>query len=292
MNKPAVKLLLSGLMVIGISVFSLFDRSWCETVKTDGNWTAETITVDGQAADWDNIAGFYFENENASVSFCNDDKNLFILFKVRDSRSARAIKMSGITLYLNSDGKKKKDFYIKFKGGPSMETIAAISGESNYQDRMPPEMRYRMDSLMANNSDELILYIKETAHRLISMNGSNGPEAASDTSQGSITYEFRVPLYESQGSSYGLNALLGTKFAIGAEWGGEQTGELKNRKGGGGSGFGGPGEGMGGRGGGMGPGGGMGDPPRGGMRPQGLEKQEIWIETNLTSAGTESQKEN
>lgn len=286
-------------MIIGISISLFNDSPLCRTLKIDGNRIVDSITIDGKLQDWYNVGSTYLNEEQAGMSFGNDDQNIYILFKTRDARWAQTIRITGLTIYLNAKGKKDKDFYLKFKGGATMDEIAAISPETKERfSRMPAEVRQRMEERAVTNQDELILYIKDQAQRLIDLNGVNGPSAAYDTSQGFFVYEFQIPLAETNDNIYGLDAESGNNFAIGAEWG--DMGDFARKPEGSlrpGGGFGGGGGGMPpGGGGGMPPGGGMGGgrPPggggmggHGGNRPKMPEKQEVWIETKLLLANDE-----
>jgi len=250
-------------------------------------WAEATITIDGHMDDWKGLPTKLFTDANAALSVGNDQDYLYVLFRTVDHRWARTIMMSGLKLYFNSRGKEKKDFWIKFTGGPTKEQLNAISGMS---DDRPPDSRPRgIDRdgpMIAGQEPRLSCFIKNRIiEKPIPADGGEGPAAAFDTSLGFFTYEFRIPLDTSVVRYYGIGAEAGQEIAIGAEWGGMD--EMKRQMPGGEHGGGMGGGRMGGRGGGMGGGkGGRGGGP-GMSRPEKPQKKEIWLKTRLADPGGE-----
>jgi hypothetical protein len=208
---------------------------------------------------------------------------------------ARAVHQSGITLYLDNRGKKKRDFVLSFRGGPSMAEIRQLDTlrVSREGDQMGGPMRddrmRRGDSL---RGPKLICTVKDRIEeKPIPVDGTEGPSAASGVDNGFFVYEFRIPLQSSEVRDYGLGATLGKKISVGLVWG-----EMRRPEWGEGGGPGGMEGGMRPPGGGFPDGGGgMGGRPGGGMRggrPEGLkmpEKQEVWVKATLASGAEETE---
>ena len=263
---------------------SLLSVSGCKTREINTVWTDTPRQIDGNTADWQDVAGLYLPDQDAGLAVSNDESYVYLLFRTTDPMWAGTIKRTGLTLYLDSEGGQDKDFFIKYTGGPSREVLMTMAGRSREgrgnrdggtgrPDREPPE----------DQPPQLTCYVKDRIiEKPIPLDGSEGPAAAFDTCQGFFVYEFRVPLSESTVRSYGIGAQAGAKVAVGAEWG--DMGERPSMGGGMRGGMdGGPGGGMGGRGGGIGGrGGGMGGPP-GGQRPEMPQKREVWFKTVLAT---------
>ena len=249
----------------------------CKSQKIPGNWTDSEIVVDGKIDDWSKIPVMFFEEQGAALSFCNDSSSLYIQFRTSDSKWIRTIKMSGITLYFDTSGKENKDFYVRYKGGPSMKDLMDKGGQ------MKKDSPSEMNPMGGDTATQLTCYIKNRIiEKPIRSDGSEGPEVAYDTSYGFYCYEFRIPLQASTIRYYGLDTSPGNPISIGAVWG--DMGEMKQTR---------PDMG-GGSGGGMGggpPGGGMGGgPPGGGMggkKPDMPSKQEVWLKSQLMIPVTE-----
>ncbi len=239
-------------------------------------WTPEPITVDGDVTDWDSIPTVYLEDEGVAVEICNDSTNVYIMYRFRDAKSLRAIRMTGLKVWLDAKGKKKKDFGIRYNGGPTFSEIQELTGtdEEDFFNTMPPERRERMMQRMSGDREQFtVIYRGKEQRETIPTNGSRGPAVSFASSDGFIAYEFSIPLQPSDYGTFGIGAQPDEKIGIGSEWGGRR--EREGRDGG----MTGMGRGGGGRGGDFG--GGRRGSRSGGDRMQMPEKQEFWFKTEL-----------
>ena len=111
-----------------LAMLLLVAVSGCKTVEMRSVWRQTPIKIDGKMGDWSGTTSTYFEDQDAIVSFCNDHDYLYIQFRTRSDQWARTIKMTGLTLYIDAEGKKGKNFFIKYRGGPKMEPLRAGRG--------------------------------------------------------------------------------------------------------------------------------------------------------------------
>ncbi len=261
-----------------------------KSVEADSRWAERQIRVDGRSDDWVSVQGAYLSDQNAAFAFCNDSDFLYVLFRTTDPRWTRTIKATGITLYFDAKGGKKKDASICFKVGPTMEQVMAMRENGSVPERNRP----RPDGRRAFEMDEAPIppsLTSSSKERLkdesIPLDGTAGPAAAFDTCQGFFTYEFRVPLSIDKKYVLGVGAKPGQGISVGAVWG--EMGEMMSPGDGPEGGIGGPpGGGLGGSGGGMGMPregemGGPGGRREGGERLQMPRKQEIWMKVPLAS---------
>jgi hypothetical protein len=269
------------------------DPGWSRSDKMVSKYVASSIKVDGRYDDWRDLPSTFLEEQKAVVAISNDNQNLYLMFRTNDPRWVRTISRSGLTIYVDPKGGKKKDFFVRFKGGPSREQLLALVGRGGEtpdgaRRQMPEGREPQMDDRNANDTvPTLTCYVKERIEeKLIPLDGTEGPAAAFDTSRGFFVYEFKLPIKESELRYYGFAAEPGKELSIGLIWG--EMDQMRGERPKGGMDFGGPGGGPGsgpgglggggGMGGGMGRGGGMGGPPGGMQRPS---KQEIWVKTTL-----------
>ncbi len=240
-----------------ITLIILFGQFEIKAVDLESSRISEKITVDGKIDEWLKLPSQFFEDEKMSFAISNDNENLYFLFKTREKKVAQQIKVTGVSFYIDIKGKKKKDFYIKFQGGPKFEERTKKKG--------------------ADDRDRFRCFIKDRIlEKDIPLDGSQGPSAAFDTSYGFYAYEFSVPLRKSEVRNYGLGLTDQKKISIGIVWG--EFDKSKKRRG---AGFGGGGHGSQGggqMGGGRGGGGGQrGFGPRGDRKKGDFKKQEIWL---------------
>ncbi len=262
-----------ALALPALAVFALL--AGCKTQQVPSVWALEPIVVDGKMTEWTDKPITYFEDQGAALGFGNDSENLYIHFRFTNPSWARAIRMTGLTLWIDTSGKKNKDVGLRFHGGPAMEELPAVSRErrSDGLTRQQKEQLLQRDAMSHN---QLIFFDQSYyVEAGIPTDGSRGPAAGYDTSFGFYSFEFSVPLTGSGVQFYGLGAQPGQTISIGAEWGDMSS---LRREGMGRDGMRGD---MGGGRGGMGGGrGGMG----GGQRPGGMkppEKQEVWVKIEL-----------
>ena len=263
------------LMAIMLMMMTAISSVWADDVPSV--WAENPITIDGKTTEWTSLLGKLLTEQNAALAVSNDQEFLYVTFRTTDIRWVTAIKMTGITLYLDSEGGKDKDFYIKYSGGPSREQLRTmVERIGSSEGQMSGQMRGGQMS-GEDQPPYMLMFIKDQmAEKKIPLDGSQGPAAAFDTCQGFYTYEFRIPLAEGDAFRYGLGIDQGQKVGIGCVWG-EVSGGMKRERPSSGKGNGGMcGGGMGGsRSGGMGGGG------RGGERPGMPTKQEIWFKSIL-----------
>jgi hypothetical protein len=281
----------------------------CAEVEVTSRWSAAGIKVDGLRGDWPNGAVGFLKDPEASVGVCNDSQNLYVVLAFRNEDWARVVRMSGLTLWLDNQGKKKKEFMLKFTSGPGRDQMKGGNPpDSATVMRQRPDMESETGGMPGGRKAEttLVCYQKDRiAEKQIPLSGGEGPAAAFALDQGMYVYEFKIPLHESEVRNYGVAPISGKPFSIGLIWGEMDRTKMRRPEGGGGmggdmgGGFPGGGPGGGGPGGGMG--GGMGGGPGGGGpggsgggpmgQRRGSEKQELWLKAKLvTSSGETSTK--
>ncbi len=255
------------------------------------------IKLDGKRSDWPDSTVTYLNDAEASVGLCTDSQNLYVMLAIQKPQYARLIRMSGLTLYFDAQGKDHKDFWVKFTGGPTMTEIraeAAKTGDST-QSQLSPEGAERMHERDQNYENQFICYQKDRiSEKPIPVDGSEGPAVAYGIDEGFFVYEFSVPLKESSVRYYGLGEIPKQDVSVGLVWGEFDRSAMRGSGGDeGGMRHGG----MGGWPGGMGEGGrrmggGGGFPGGGRMGREMPKKQEVWIKAKLTAAeGTGSSEQ-
>jgi hypothetical protein len=254
----------------------------CKGTEVQTNWSTTQVKIDGETNDWANTPMVYFEESGVQLGLRNDSENLYILFRFSNQAWARAIHRGGLTLWLDNSGKKKKDFGIRYAGGPSISEMQkeGMPNRGGFWDSLTPEQQQRLTDMQTAAANQIIVINnKSEQERAISADGSSGPAVSFGSPQGAYTYEFSIPLQKSDVSRYGIGAQPGQAICLGLEWGGMSKADRANmEKMGGGMGGGPPGGMGGGPPGGNPPGGG-----RGGPGMQSTEKQEIWVKTSLAS---------
>ncbi len=267
-------------------VTALFFNTGCSSkiIKTKSVWLKSDIEINGSINDWEEIPVISTDDDNTfNFKLCNDNDYLYTVFYSRNLHLSGQIKTMGLKLWVDSTGGKNKKRGLFFRGGPEL---------SKKRDLAPPEEHFEGKVMqfptgdIPFGKDKFAVINNEGDEYFILQDGTNGPAIGYSISNGTLIYEFKIPLRVKELESFAIGAKPGDEISICLELqGGEKS------------------EGMGGRqrpqggppgrmnmvneqiGGGMPPGGG-GGPGRG--RPPGGEppeetKKEVWIKIHLAS---------
>ena len=193
-------------------------------------WTATAPTIDGSNSDWEGGTLTLYKKAKVDYAFRNDADNLYVIFIFNEpSREyLSTIQQSGITLWLNTDGKKKKNYGIRFgiktvSADNYIQIVEEMMGES-----MPEEKKQQ---IKAKESYQIF------HNEVIDKQGeappiASGPTAPAFNTGGgreTVVYEFKVPLNKNEASPVGIGTAPGGSLTIGFEWGGT-TKEMRQDK--------------------------------------------------------------
>ena len=88
----------------------------CKGTVMQSSWTSSPITIDGKTNDWNDIPAMADEKNGITFKAANDSENVYVLFALTEPFKARSIRMRGMTIWIDRNGKKDKNFGIKFIG--------------------------------------------------------------------------------------------------------------------------------------------------------------------------------
>jgi len=79
-------------------------------------WNTAQMSVDGTDFDWQDAFPAFEKKVAVDYAFKNDANFLYILFRFKDPKQFMStISWTGMTVYLDPNGKKKKDYFINFR---------------------------------------------------------------------------------------------------------------------------------------------------------------------------------
>jgi hypothetical protein len=195
-------------------------------------WTAQPPVIDGLDDDW---AGAEMSGEkkvNVDYSIRNDAQSMYVLFVFNDPKYLSSINATGITLYYNTEGKKKKDHAYTFirQKVTGEELIAYLKnrGEALTEEQMQsidPQKTYSV--FMTDRTGKKDKEIPP----ITPIPGLINPGFKISKKGEAIVYEFRVPLQRAETSPRGMGVEPGQNFKIGFEWGGMTEALMKRLSG-------------------------------------------------------------
>lgn len=98
------KIFIAGLFFSGVNTFAVAQK--VQNVQENALWASTPVKVDGKITD--EVFQAYNKSTLLSYTMSNDDKNLYLVIKSADHTNNNRIMMGGITLAINTDGKKKE----------------------------------------------------------------------------------------------------------------------------------------------------------------------------------------
>ena len=89
------------------------------------------IQVDGNGTEWPADALLLEKDVNVNYSFQNDASNLYVFFQFNEAKYMSSVEATGLTLWVNNDGKEKKTHGLHFyrKAVAAAELIKILEGE-------------------------------------------------------------------------------------------------------------------------------------------------------------------
>ena len=193
-------------------------------------WTEAPVNIDGSAEDWAEHTLSFEKKVKVDCAYRNDSGYLYVLFIFKDPKYLTSINASGMTIYFNTEGKKKKDSGITFSNRRvSAEQFIALIEQQ--QGQLPEERKSQ---------------IKNTPYYFVQnytvINKKKNPPSQAEESvevkralfrfakdQATVVYEFAIPLEKSTKLAPGIGTEPGKAIKIGFEWGG-MTKAMKDAK--------------------------------------------------------------
>jgi len=208
--------------------FSLLSFSKKEII--DSKWVDFPLTIDGSNDEW-TVDVLNFEKKvDVKYAFRNDAENLYVLFIFNDPQYLSSIDATGMTLWFNTEGKKKKNYGLTFiKKQVSADAFisileqqkGALSEEEKNNIRANP--RYFLHNIKAVGKENTSISQQADSEE------ANVALFRSMRKENTVMYEFAVPLKRMTEQAHGIGTEPGKIVKIGFEWGG-LTEEMKNAR--------------------------------------------------------------
>lgn len=199
-----IKLLpLTVLLVISGS--QIIAQSHLKDVQATSVWAPATVKIDGRINEWEDSFQAYNKSTRLYYTLSNNDKYLFLAITSTDAANNNKIVAGGITLTVNTAGKKKdKDAYsLTFpnlsRGGGRGQRGQRGGGRpgGRVQGTEPDTAAIAAGrrQLVASSKEIKVLGFKEITDTLISIYNEYGIKTAIGyDSLGNYSYELAVPL--------------------------------------------------------------------------------------------------
>ncbi len=183
-------------------------------------WTTSPPNIDGSNSDWEGGTRTLNKKTQVDYAFRNDADNLYVIFIFNEPRQFMStIRDTGITLWLNTDGTKKKKYGIKF----AIKTVSADDYIQIVEEMMGKSMPEEKKKQIKAKESYQIFHNEVIDKKGEAPDIASGPAApAFNTIWGreKVVYEFKVPLKRDEANPVGIGISSGGSLSIGFEWGG------------------------------------------------------------------------
>jgi hypothetical protein len=217
------------------------------------------LVIDGNLTDWGDSLRYRNEEKNIKYTLANDKENLYAAIRISDRLEQARVLNSGITISIDTHGKKKETFSMTFPlrypgtPAPAFTGFKDDGGEITKEER-EELTRERITTLRSIK----MTGFKDIENDMITTSNTYGIKAAVDyDADGNLVYEAAIPLKFFHADDIAKNEWA-FNFKINGMQKPERGTQSGDSQGGGGRG----GMGGGGRGGGMGRGGNSGNTDR------------------------------
>lgn len=196
-----IKIILPAILVV--SGFNLFGQQRLKDVQVTSVWAPEQVKIDGKLNEWEDTFQAYNKSTRLYYTLSNNTQYLFLAVTSTDAGNNNKIAAGGITLSINTAGKKKeKDAFsltypmIDRSGGRGQN---GRRGGGRQGERSAAEdssaVAERRKQLISSSKEIKVLGFAAIADTLISIYNEYGIKTAIGYDPlGNYTYELAVPL--------------------------------------------------------------------------------------------------
>jgi hypothetical protein len=217
MKNTGMKIIIVVMALVLTPVFIAFAK---EKIA-QSTWAASQLAIDGLVNDWEADPLNEEKKVKAEYAFRNDSDFLYVLFKFNDLKYLSSIEISGMTLWVDTEGKKDKKMGIRF----TQKKISAdeyISLLEKQQGTLSDEQKknVRASAFYFISQPEMV---DKKGNPLENEKASEAVKGAAfnvSAAQEAVTYEFRLPLKSLAEALLGSGTKADQTIGVGFEWGG------------------------------------------------------------------------
>lgn len=197
-----------------VASFLLFMLASCSNIFVNSKWSDAGINIDGIADDWTSKA-IYFDDEQVSIRFQNDEEYLYICLSTLNRMRMNDILMRGVIIWLKPDNGSKM-FGVKY---PIAETEGFRTEGFRMRETQTDKLENEERILQLLNAQNEVQVINEEQYSLylIPTISNYKLKAKLGLKDSHFIYELRVPLLDSQNAPITLNSSAGEIISISIE---------------------------------------------------------------------------
>ena len=205
-----------AVLVLGI-VFCAFAKE--KTIQSI--WAASPVAMDGLSNEWEGDPLNMEKKVKVEYAFRNDADTLYVFFKFNDFKYLSSLEITGMTLWIDTEGKKNKGLGVNF----TQKRVSADEYIAILERQQGPLSDEQKESVRASE-----FYFISQAQAVDKKGNPLEQEAGGEAVKGAafnvsvgqeaVTYEFKVPFKNLTAALSGTEMVAGEIVGVGFEWGG------------------------------------------------------------------------
>jgi hypothetical protein len=210
-NFIMIILALGSIVIVGLAKDKVVTSTWCPS----------PLLIDGTSADWQGVTTTFEKKVQVDYAFMNDADYLYVLFIFKDPQYLSSINQTGMTIYFNVVGKKKKDYGINF----IQKRISAQQYIAMLEKQKGPLSDADKNSIL--NNPNYVIYDANVINKKAKENAEETPSDArvaiyriQQDQEKNVAIEFAAPLTRDAELAPGIGTEPGKQIKVGFEWGG------------------------------------------------------------------------
>jgi uncharacterized membrane protein YgcG len=185
-----------GICMIQLTIVSLCNAQ-NKTAQNTLQPPPANITIDGDVKEWGDSLRYYNTEKQLNYALANDQDNLYVAIRINDRSEQIRVLRAGLTLSIDTRGKKKESFSITFPvgdlgPGDLPQQPDDLTGKSDVtQEDRDELMRARLTKLR----EIRVAGFKDIEGETITISNTYGIKTAIDYDKdGYLVYEAAIPL--------------------------------------------------------------------------------------------------
>jgi hypothetical protein len=209
------------LVLIIIAIGVLFASGVAKDKIVTSTWCPTPLKVDGTSADWQGVAMTFEKKVQVDYAFMNDADYLYVFFVFKDPEYLSSINQTGMMMYFDVAGKKKKDYGLKF----IQKRISATEYIALLEQQQGPLSETDKNNILSN--PHYAIFAVDVVNKKAKDDTPRPPADAraalyrmQQDQEKNVAIEFAVPLARVSELAPGIGTEPGKKIKVGFEWGG------------------------------------------------------------------------
>ncbi|MDB4925713.1 hypothetical protein [Mucilaginibacter sp.] len=175
--------------LICAAAVQLFTISICNAQTLTLNSAPAGVVIDGNGKEWGDKMAYTDAKTKIDYTLTNDKDNLYLVVRTKDATQQSSILGAGITLSIDTKGKKKSSYVVTFPSSPTDRD------QSRYMDMPPPRVQGNTEMSAKFGKIHVEGFKDISEEELLVVNPYNILIAMGyDAASGYLTYEEAIPL--------------------------------------------------------------------------------------------------